>query len=410
MNWYQTTLGDRFDYAARIMVILTAFAIPLSTAAMSITSGLLLIFWLLSGNFSLKFERIMQSQTALWVLGLFALLAVGLLYSSAEIDGAIDTFSKYKKLLIVPIIISLMLSERWRRYAIRSFMIGMMVLLAISYLKYFDVLPHGPVNQEYTAFKNRITHGIFMAFFFYLTVQFTISYPRWRWIFITVAILAIYNTVFMNNGRSGYIVLISLIILLFYQHVGWKGLLIAVITTPLLFSTAYYVSNDFQSRIDHSVSDVMAYTSGDYKNLHGISYRLEYYQTTLKVIKESPIYGFGTGSLATEYKKVADKEGLEPTDNLHNEFLMITSQLGVIGFAVFCLMLFFQWRASFKLDRENQLILQGLLVTMVVGCLFNSLLMDSGEGKFYVILLAIIFSIPGQQEKNKSSDESNIRT
>ena len=89
---------------------------------------------------------------------------------------------------------------------------------------------------------------------------------------------------------------------------------------------------------------------------------------------------------------------------------MITSQLGVIGLAVFCLMLFFQWRSSFKLDRENRLILQGLLVTMVTGCLFNSLLMDSGEGKFYVILLAIIFSIPSQQEKNKSSDESNVRT
>jgi len=249
-----------------------------------------------------------------------------------------------------------------------------------------------------------------MAFFFYITVQFAISYPRWRWIFITVAILACYNTVFMNNGRSGYIVLTSLIILLFYQHVGWKGLLIAAITIPLLFSTAYYVSNTFQSRIDVSVSDVVGYTSGDYKYLQGISARLEYYQTTLKIIKESPVYGFGTGSLATEYKKVADKEGLETTRNSHNEYLMITSQLGVIGLAVFCLMLFFQWRASFKLDRENRLILQGLLVTMVTGCLFNSLLMDSGEGKFYVILLAIIFSIPSQQEKNKSSDESNVRT
>jgi len=410
MNWYQTTLGDRFDYAARVMVILTAFAIPLSTATMSITSGLLLIFWLLGGNFRLKFERIMQSQTALWAMGLFALLAIGLLYNSAEPDAAMDTFSKYKKLILVPIIISLMLSEQWRRYAIRGFAVGMTVLLTISYLKYVDVLPLGPEHQEYTAFKSRIAHSIFMAFFFYLMVQFAISSPRWRWLCITLAVLACYNTLFMITGQTGYVILICLVTLLFYQHIGWKGLLIGALSAPLLFAAAYYGSSDFQSRIHESTTDFLEYTPGDYENYRGISYRLEFYQNTLKVIEKNPVYGFGTGSLATEYKKVADIEGLEPTHNPHNEFLMITSQLGVIGLAVFCLMLFSQWRASFKLDRENRLILQGLLITMVVGCLFNSLLMDSGEGKFYVILLAIIFSIPSQQQQDQSSGESNVRT
>ena len=249
-----------------------------------------------------------------------------------------------------------------------------------------------------------------MAFFFYLSVQFAISSPRWRWLFITLAVLACYNTLFMITGQTGYVILICLITLLCYQLIGWKGLLIGALSTPLLFASAYYGSSDFQSRIHNSTADFLEYTPGDYENYGGISYRLEYYKNTLKVIEKSPLYGFGTGSLATEYKKVADAEGLEPTHNPHNEYLMITSQLGVIGLAIFCLMLFFQWRASFKLDRENRLILHGLLVTMVVGCLFNSLLLDSGEGKFYVILLAIIFSIPSQQQKNQSTGERNVRT
>jgi len=415
MNWYQTTFGNRFDYAARVMVILTAFIIPLSTAAMSIASGLLLIFWLLSGNFGLKFKRIKQSPAALWVLGLFALLAIGLLYSNAEPGATMDTFNRYKKLLIMPIIISLMLSEQWRRYAMRGFMVGMVVLLAMSYMKYFEILtidtggprdPVGHVTSGYTVFKSRIAHSIFMAFFFYLMVQFVISCPRWRWLCLTLAILTIHNILFMVTGQSGYVILICLITLLLYQHIGWKGLLIGILVAPLLLGITYYGSSNFKSRFHESATDFLEYTPGDYENYRGISYRREYFQGALKIIQKSPIYGHGTGSFAVEYKKVADEKGLKPAHDPHNEFLMLTSQLGLIGLTAFCLMLLSQWRASFRLDRENRLILQGLLVTMITGCLFNSLLLNSTEGKFYLILLAIIFSIPSQQEGNNSIEVS----
>jgi len=398
MNWYQVKIGNRLDYAARVMVVMAAFSIPLSTAAMSITSGLLLIFWLLGGNYRTKLRNIMQSSTALWVLVLFTLLGLGLLYTSAGNEEALDTFSQYKKLLLVPIIISLMITRQWRRYAIYGFMLGMLVLLAMSYAKYFDLLPPGPLHQEYTVFKSRIGHGIFMAFFFYLLVHFAISSIRWRWLFIVGAALACYNTLFMITGQTGYVIMACLIMLLFYQSTGWKGVLVGALIAPLLFAGAYFGSNDFNARINESVTDFVGYTPGNYEHYRGISYRLEYYKTTLKVIEKSPVYGFGTGSFANEYKTVADQEKLEPTHNPHNEYLMFASQLGLVGLLAFVAMLFQQWRSSFKIDRESRLILHGLLATMVVGCLFNSLLLDSGEGKFYVILLAILFSLPRQQD------------
>ena len=399
IHWYQEKLTHHFDVAAKSMVVLSAFAIPMGTAVMSISTALLFLFWLLGGNFRQKFIHITKNKIALWASALFVLLAIGVSYSSAEWNAALDTLSSYKKLLFIPIIISLMLSEKWCRYAIYALIISMTIVLAMSYLKYFQVLPYGPPGQEYTVFKGRIAHGIFMAFFFYLLAQFAIQSPRWRWLFMIVALLTCLNLLFLNTGRSGYIVFASLVFLLFFQYFNWRGLVIAVLVLTSIVVLAFFFSDNFHDRITESVQDVQQHVPGDYQHNSGLRYRLEYYATTIKVIKKSLLYGHGTGSLATEYKKIADQEGLSLTDNPHNEYMLITAQLGLVGLAVFLGMLFVQWRASYQLEKEYRLIIQGVLITIISGCLLNSLLLDAGEGKFYVILTAIIFSLPAGQHK-----------
>jgi O-antigen ligase len=36
--------------------------------------------------------------------------------------------------------------------------------------------------------------------------------------------------------------------------------------------------------------------------------------------------------------------------------------------------------------------MEGLLLVMMIGCLFNSLLLDAGEGKFFCFMTGIILS------------------
>lgn len=397
--WYQENLRPHFETAAKAMVVAAAFSIPMSTAMMSISTGLLLLFWLLSGNYNEKFRTIGQSSISLWALGLFLLLAIGLTYTSAESSAAFDTFGKYKKLLFVPIIISLLLSEKWRRAAIYGFVLGMTIILAISCLRYFGALePRNDPGQEYTVFNSRIAHGIFMAFYFYLMVQLAIHNKTWRWVFFGLATLACFNLLFVNNGRSGYIVFACLLFLLFYQRFNWKGLFSAGGVLAVLVTLAFFTSTDFRDRITESIDDVRSHVPGEYNHASGIRYRIEYYLTTIKVMKKSPVIGHGTGSLATEFKIIADEEGLRTTDNPHNEFMMITSQLGVLGLFVLCGLLYSHWRLSASLDREYRFIQYGLLVTMISGCMLNSLLLDSGEGKFYLVIMALILSVPREQK------------
>ncbi len=403
--WYQDKLRPHFETVAKVMVILTAFAIPMSTAVMSIATALLFLFWILSGNFGQKFRTVGHNPIVLWALGLFLLLAIGLSYTSAESEAALSSFGKYKKLLFIPIILSLALTEKWQRSAIYAFAIAMTIILFISYLKYFGVVAlTGSTGEEYTVFKGRIAHGIFMAFYFYMMVQFAIYRKPWRWLFLILASLACYNLLFINVGRSGYVVFASLVFFLFYQRFKWKGLVGAFLALTMLMTFAFFTSDGFRARITESVNDVRVHVPGEYNHYSGLRYRLEYYQTTLKIIKKNVLVGHGTGSLAAEFKIIADQEGLRTTDNPHNEFMMITSQIGLVGLFVLCGMLYSQWRASLSLDVEYRHILQGVLVTMISGSMLNSLLLDSGEGKFYVILVAIFLSTSVLQNKKVIDD------
>ena len=51
-----------------------------------------------------------------------------------------------------------------------------------------------------------------------------------------------------------------------------------------------------------------------------------------------------------------------------------------------------QWRAAHGVDPTHRGALQALILTIGIGCLFNSLLLDSGEGKFFCLLAGVYLS------------------
>ena len=411
MGWYQAIIGQRMDIMARAMVVFTAFAIPLSTAMMSTASGLLLLCFLLSGQYKQRLAAIVESPVALWSLALFFLLGIGVLYGSAESSVALDTLSKYKKLILIPIIISLMLVKRWRDYAIWGFIFGMSVLLLMSFMKAFGWLPETGHSEGQGAviFKSRIAHSIMMAFFFYLLVHYAVVHARWRWGLVVLAVLAAYNLLFMVTGQTGYVIFLCLLFLLLFQWQGWRGCLIALIAVPLLFAGAFFGSDTFKTRVSDTTENFSRYISGDFVR-DGVSLRLQYYENALEIVKENPLFGVGTGGFAVEYDKLAAQKNIETTQNPHNEYLMIASQLGVVGLVLFLGLLLHQLRLSFRLEKTDRYLVHGLLVTMAVGCLFNSLLLDSGEGKFFAIMVGILFSMGAHRTADDEPKEAVAAT
>ena len=97
------------------IIIFACFSIAMPTAWVSVASAFLLFAWIISGKYSEKFKLIYKNPAAISVLILFSFYCIGSVYSSGNIKESGTFLLKYAKLLIIPIIISVV---RTKKYAI----------------------------------------------------------------------------------------------------------------------------------------------------------------------------------------------------------------------------------------------------------------------------------------------------
>jgi O-antigen ligase len=377
------TLRHRFDTAGRWMAVATAFSLVVSTALCTVTMVLFLAFWIASGHYREKLSQIQARPLALCSLALLAMLVIGVLYSAA------NTLRSYRELLYLPLLLTAFDDQKWQRRGYYAFLIAMLLILTLSYAKFLGWLPLGPPGQEYTVFKGRIAHSLLMAYTIYLLAQHFVQEPRRRWLWGLLIALGLVNLLFMISGRTGYLVFFALTILFMYQHWHWRGLLLSGLLVVGVAMLAYHTSDAFRGRMGQMISDITedqppgTVTPG--------RVRLEFYANTLSLIARHPWLGGGTGSFVPEYAELVQEKRLYPTNNPHNEFLLITTQIGLVGLVLLLLLGYRQWCLSYALRPEFIAAAQGLVVTLAVGSLFNSLLLDFTEGHFYACLTGIYY-------------------
>ena len=78
---------------------------------------------------------------------------------------------------------------------------------------------------------------------------------------------------------------------------------------------------------------------------------------------------------------------------------MIGVQLGVIGIGLFIALLYLMWYSTRYLKKEPALLAQGLIVTIAVGCLINSLWLDTTEGHIFAYLIGVFYGGLQVQER-----------
>lgn len=120
--------------------------------------------------------------------------------------------------------------------------------------------------------------------------------------------------------------------------------------------------------------------------------RLEFYLNTLGIVVAHPLAGVGTGGFPKAYAQQVKNTGMFQTHNPHNEFLNITAQIGIAGLLVLVAMFWTQWRIAGQMATPmEQSLARGLVLTLVTGCLVNSLLLDHAEGLFYAWMSGLLY-------------------
>jgi O-antigen ligase len=393
-------IGRKADELAKWAAVLIGLSLPLSTAMDGILLALMVLLWLLSDDFRFKYKIIRNNPVALGALAMFVISVLGLLYGHVD-KGAL---SDAKTFLMLPLLITLFREERMRRYAWRAFPASMVLTLALSYLSFFHLLPANPFieirrNDPGVLILNRITQNFFMAFTaFLLAVQARFAGTRFmQAAFTLLSLLAAVNVMFMIPSRTGQVVLVVLMGFYFFAWLRWRGVIAAGLMIVLVAGVIYGMPGSaVHIRMAQMIQEYGEWQPGHAASMESSAgLRMEFYHNSLKIIRENPLFGVGTGGFAGAYKKQIQNSPMVATDNPHNQYLLTAVELGLVGLGALLIFFAIQWRTAARLLRgPDKMLAYALLLAIITGSLFNSLLTDHTETLFYIWGSGILFAGP----------------
>jgi O-antigen ligase len=324
---------------------------------------------------------------------------LGLFYGVASWQDALGSLKKAANFLLLPIMIPIFKEEKLRHFAIWGFLAAISLTLLLSYLLGTGVISTEHIfkgdQNEPVVFKLRITHSLLMsygAYLFLLKARQSIGKPSGILCGV-LALTALYNVFFMVGSKTSYIVALALVIYFVVSQWRLRGMGVVVLLILMLFGTIYKLpSSAPHQRILLMYKEAMQWQPGQSEHT-STGDRLEYMTNSLKLIRENLLLGVGTGGFKGAYADLVKDTKMEPSHNPHNEYLMVTVQIGIIGLAFMLWLFAVQWRTAALLpDKFDRFAARGLVILIVSASLVTSTLIDHTEGLFYVWMSALLLA------------------
>src|SRR3990167_4998273 len=374
-------------------VIVAAFILPLSTKLTDLFFSLSALFSLFGDNLRNRWERLLHHPIAVTLVGFFLLYVIGATYTIAPLPEVLHRLKKIAYFLLAALLIPVLSDKKKCRYAIHAFLIASVIVLLLSYLKYFFMpdLFHTRFNET-SIFKDHIIQNFLMAFATFILIGRWLHRDPHRWIYAVLIPLMIYDVLFISTGRTGYFIFGALLLYTLTHFFGWKGLSMGLVSGVVLFGLAYAVSPSFKARTQEIVTNVAQYQAGHRYSSVGV--RIQSIQNAASLFQKHPWLGYGTGSFSTAYAtlKPRDTQATGIMQVSYNSYLDVGVELGSVGISLLLLLFFMQWRYSAQLASDGCFVLRALLISIMVGCLANPWLSDTTELHLYTLFLAIGFS------------------
>lgn len=410
-----------------------ALSIPLSTALDNLLLALLLLTpWLAWKEILLTAQHNPVARVALL---LFGALSIGVLYGQTPLGEALGWLGKYLDLAFIPLMMSAGRQPRIRERIELVFLAAMLVTAVLTWMVALHVILLQPWMWSNIAldnpaiFRSSITQNIMMAYATCLLVlRARDASAFWvRVVLTTAAMVAGSSVMFLVQGKTGYVVLPALLLYCAWvtlsrklrargRALGWKEGAAIILLGLAMVTGAYQASPRMHQKVEKAVHDFRAWNSKitDYTST---GERMEYYSNTLLLFLKHPLLGVGTGGFPAAYEQQAlqGKQALRhdpggdyialvgggqvlATNNPHNEYLLLASQIGIGGALLLVYLFYLQWRGAARLpDAFQQDAARGLVLTVAISALFNSPLHDHTEGLFFAFFTALWYADPGKE-------------
>ena len=349
------------DKTYQYLLIALAFFLPLTVFGGNLIIALIVLFWVFSGDYISKYNKIISSKLMVASILFFCLHVIGLLWTEDTEWGLHIVKKMWDFVLIFPILYTIVKKE-YIKYYVNAFLLAIALTEILSYLVWFELIDpflHASVANP-TPFMSHVSYNPILALAIYLVIHeilFNKELKRLMLGLYSFFSIAMIINMFITGGRAGqvvFFVMIMILILQYFKGQRIKALIAILILLPGIFLTAYQTSPLFNQRIHLAINEIVNYdveSVAVYQQLSSsIGGRILFTLNSWEIIKENALLGVGTGDFPIEYKKISVKRspGGPYANNPHNMYVLILVQLGIVGLLSMLSIMYYQIKLSFK--------------------------------------------------------------
>ncbi len=389
---------------------ISIYLLPLASFFILISPALTNVFILLSVFSSIiliiikkDIEELLDEKIFICCFLLYGILLLSYIYTIAEFDEYFEVIKKYIKFLYIPFLFYLTKKLNNSENIIRHFISGCTIILFLSYCKYFSLINYESlysllenlnianvkdkvINNNTSVFQDYIIQGIVFSFYSFICLIFALR--NQNLIYLILSFLAFFNVLFMNDSRTAYILIAALLAFSLSMVIKNNKIRLSIVIVFIsIFFTQF--SDNLEFRIKTLHSDLSHMENNNYNSSLGLRYI--WTKVGLDNLKNSPIIGNGAGSFEKSSliyfeKNKVNLYSLYLTNNPHNEFISLSSQLGTIGFFLYFLFIYYLFNHS-----QKNIFSYGLALTVLISSVFNSAFYDNMLGLFLIIIISALY-------------------
>jgi O-antigen ligase len=381
---------------ARWMVIFLSITIlfsPFFTNVLEITLFGLCLF---NQELRRRFTDIKKQPLLIGVSAFILMLIVGCFYSVADYQDTLRSLWGWRKILLLPIALSLFADYVWKDRFIKT-CVGFIFLCSFlsitSFMWQFQVYRFVPG----LVIRNFSTQGMVFSVAIFSIVMGFIYQKKFKvqheWIHIFCMISLLIAITFMTPGRSGYLALIVLSIYFFYRAIAYKKNYWAALFVCLLIPSLFLNSSMVKDRVNLGMKEISNASDAGHGKETSMGLRINAWKNAIELIKKHPLLGVGTGGYEQAFvHSDKDQEGWVKfiQHDPHNQFLKIFAELGIVGLVIFLSFLgatLFQKTMPFYFDLSF-----GVLLVWCGTSLFSSHFSTFTEGRFIYLWLGVLLA------------------
>jgi O-antigen ligase len=331
------------------------------------------------------------------LLVFFVWLLIGSLYADTSWHEKIKSLSSWKKLVFTFILLGLFYQAYWKKLFVLCFLSAMTIAALIStpcWLADITLIP-GSIRGPGIFMTTYSSHSMaFIAAIICCIILLAQPLSRTKkWLLTLLIGLFVVNVFFVSSARSAYVALPVALIFTVFCLYGYKKLPQVILAVSVLLIIVALTSSTLQQRVMNGLSEKSDYQHSE--KITSVGIRVIFAENTLELIRQNPLFGYGTSSFTKVYsshvaKKYTDWRN-DATADPHNQYLFVWLENGLIGLIVFFAYIVIAIRQGLA-NPPYGTMAASFLVAVCVSSLFNSHFKTFAEGNllaFYVgILLA----------------------